>query len=118
SGGGPPQRIIAQNQKNGELGFSNPTLLPGGQWLLFTMVVAPTRTGMPADGRVVAFNLATRERRVLMQSGGPATYAQTGDDPAMSHLLLERDGSLFAMPFDANRIELRGKAIRIIEPGD
>ena len=114
--GGTPQRVVVRDQRNGELGLSNLTLLPGGEWLLFTAFVAPTQAGEPASRRVVAFNLRTGARRVVLPSDGPATYAQTGRDPSKGHLLFERDGSLFAAPFDAKQMSVHNTPIRIGEP--
>jgi eukaryotic-like serine/threonine-protein kinase len=118
SAGGAPQRVVARDEKNGELGFSHLRRLPGGDWLLFTVSVQPTGTSHRVDRRVVAFNVKTGERRMVMASEVPAAYAQTGHDPASSHLLYERDGALFAVPFDATRIQLTGTAVRVIERDD
>ncbi len=113
STGGAPERILARDEKQGEVRFSNLSLLPGGEWIL--LAVSVTSAQDAGSRRVVAFNMKTGRRRVVLVSEGPAAYAQTGHDPASSHLLYERDGSLFAMPFDAKRIELTGTARRVIE---
>lgn len=70
------------------------------------------------DGRAVLFNrdeqiwmhsLKTGHRRVLVDRGSHARYVSSG------HLIYALDGSLMAAPFDAERLELIGPAVPVVQ---
>jgi serine/threonine-protein kinase len=116
STGGHAEQIISRDEQKGELGFLAPQLLPGGRWLLFTVGLAPTAANPRASMAVAAVNVRTGERRTAMPSGGPAVYAQSGGVPSSGHLVYGQDGSLFAAPFDAERVAVRDGPVRVVEP--
>ena len=64
--GGTPEVIVPVK---GREGFRRPRLLPGGEWILFSV--------RPSD-QIVIQSLVTGERRVLMENGGDVTYLPTG----------------------------------------
>ena len=79
-------------------------LLPGGQALLISGM--PDANGAPD---VVTYSLASGEFRVLIADAYDARYVPTG------HLVYWKDGGLFAVPFDANRVEVTGGAVSLVE---
>lgn len=86
----------------------SPQILPGGETVLFTLA-----TGIAADrwdkAKVVAHSIRSGERRVLVDGGSDARYLPTG------HLAYAVGGTVFAVPFDARRLEVTGGAVPIIE---
>jgi Tol biopolymer transport system component len=78
-----------------------PELLPGGEWMLFSV-----SRGVRAwvEGSVVAQSLKNNERRVLVQRGREARYLRNG------YLTYVQDNTLFAAPFDLDTIEISGAA--------
>jgi len=101
--GGSPEQVLAM--KPGEHAHG-PELLPGGDWILFSL-----SRGVRAwsDGSIVAHSLATDERRVLVARGREARYTASG------HLTYVQGDSLFAAPFDVNRVEVTGGAVAMVD---
>ena len=85
-----------------------PQLLPGGQHVLFTLA-----TGTAADrwekARIVVQSVASGERKTLIEGGSDARYVPTG------HLVYAVGGSLFAVAFDLQRLEVRGGPVPMVE---
>jgi serine/threonine-protein kinase len=85
-----------------------PHLLPDRQHVLFTLA-----TGIDFDrwetARVVVQSLVSGERRTLIKGGTDARYVDTG------HLLYALGPTVFAVPFDASRLEVTGGPIAMIE---
>lgn len=68
-------------------------MLPGGEWVLFTL--RPSGANDWDDAQIVAQSLEAGDRRVLISGGRDARYVRTG------HLVYVPEGTLFALPFDA-----------------
>jgi len=83
-----------------------PWPLPEGQALLYTV---RKRRWSWGDEEVVAQSLATGERRVVLKDAADARCLPTG------HLVFLRRGQLFAVPFDAGRLEARGSPVAILD---
>ena len=96
--GGTPELIVPV--KSDEIALPRPQLLPGGEWLLFW--VAP-------GVQVAAQSLITGERHVLIEDGGDVRYLPTG------HLAYAMDGTLLAVPFDAQRRTITGGPVALVE---
>ncbi|MGE0364052.1 MAG: TolB family protein, partial [Vicinamibacterales bacterium] len=79
-----------------------PQVLPGGGAVLYTRV----QPGVPSA--VVVQPLPAGERRTLL-TGDYGRYVPSG------HLLHVQDGALFATPFDASALELKGATTRIAD---
>ena len=85
-----------------------PELLPGGTAVLFSV----TGTNGDSTGSQVAVkSFDTGERRMLLQGSMPR-YARSG------HLLFAREDSVWAAPFDADRLEVTGEAVPVLEDVD
>ena len=83
-----------------------PWFLPNGNAVLFVVGTPGERM---EDGTIEAVLLETGERKVLNRGGTYPRYASSG------HLLYAREATLFAMPFDADRIEPTGEPRPVIE---
>jgi len=103
--GGSPEHILPYDSASGELGQAWPTVLPNGRGLLYRSRV----NNDPADFSIVAFDLRTRERRVLTK-GLLARFIQPG------YLVLVRsDGAVLAAPFDQDDLAFTGPAVPLFE---
>jgi len=84
---------------NGEskLRLAFPSLLPGGKALLCSTPSVSTRTG-----RLMAFDLASRQAKDLDLDGTDPAYLPTG------HLLFGQGTDLYVAPFDLAKLEITG----------
>ncbi len=89
-----------------EVSHSLPTLLPGERVLLYTV---RKRDWTWADEAIVAQDLATGERSVLLRDAVDARYLPSG------HLVFLRRGTLFAVAFDAARLKVRGSPVALTD---
>ena len=97
--GGTPEVVIPVGAN--EIGLQRPQLLPGGEWVLF---------GVFPSGEAVIQSLATGERQVLIENGnGDVRYLSTG------HLAYVLDGTLLAVPFDAEQRIITGGPVPLVE---
>jgi len=93
--GGAPEVLIPL-EATGQIGHG-PQVLPGERAVLFTL-----GRGNWNDGQIVAHSLETGERKVLIEGGSDARYVPTG------HLVYVLDGTLLAVPFDVDKLEVTG----------
>jgi serine/threonine-protein kinase len=83
-----------------------PEFLPGGQAVLFTVWPA----GDSADNAQIAvLDLASGEQKVFIRGGSHAHYVASG------HLIYGIAGTLRAVPFDLNRLEVAGDPVPVLE---
>ena len=104
--GGEPKPLTTLNPEKGEATHRWPDILPGGKTALFTI------HGMSGDyesARIGAVSLETGERRIVFEGGTHARYLPTG------HILYVRGSSLFAVPFDAKRLEVTGSPVPVLD---
>lgn len=85
-----------------------PQLLPGGEHVLFTLATG-SAWGRWSEARVVVQSLTSGQRKVLIDGGSDARLLPSG------HLVYAKDITLFAVPFDAARLELTGAPVAMIE---
>jgi serine/threonine protein kinase/Tol biopolymer transport system component len=103
--GGPARAIVAVDREKGETA-RRPQLLPDGQTVLFTV------NNEAADlraARAMVQSLRTGERKTVIESATDARYVDSG------HLIFARDSTVFAVPFDRVRYEVRGTPTPVIE---
>ena len=81
-------------------------MMPGGKALIFTV----SSGGMNSfdDARIDAFTLDTKMRKTLVQGGFSARYSSSG------HLVYARGGCLYAVPFDAKRLDVTGPPVKVV----
>lgn len=80
--------------------------LPGSPWVLFTGVATSGNWG---EADIVAQNLGSGERKVVVKRGHAARYVSSG------HLVFARGGTLYAVAFDAQRAEARGREVPVVQ---
>ncbi|MBA2260767.1 MAG: serine/threonine-protein kinase [Acidobacteria bacterium] len=85
-----------------------PQMLPGAEWIIFTLASGQHETRWD-KAKIVAHSVRSGERRVLIDGGGDVRYASTG------HLLYAVSGVVFAVPFDAATMTLKGAARPVLE---
>ena len=104
--GGELEELTTLDEEKGEHTHRWPEVLPAGNAVLF---VSHTRNGQFNDGVIEVLDLASRERKVLVRGGSYPRYADSG------HLMYAREGTLYAVPFDAKRLELLGTPGPVVE---
>jgi len=108
--GGQPAVITKADAAKGELGFTSPQLLPGGKYILASVITAKGISELP----VLAVVVATGEKKLLLESAGESRFAPTGPKPGVGHLVYARNGSVFASAFNASTLEL-GSPVPVLE---
>ena len=78
-----------------------PHLLPDGDSVLFSVTTAEGTTRWD-EAQIVVQSLRSGERTVVLDGGSDAYYVRTG------HLLYALADTLFAVAFDADRLEVKG----------
>jgi serine/threonine-protein kinase len=103
--GGKPERVVETQLPERAYG---PHLLPGGQWLLFSLskTVGANRWN---EADIVIQSLATGDRRVLRSGGFDARYVPTGQ---ITYVLQH---TLFASNFDIKTLKLDDQRVRLVE---
>jgi|SRR5579859_2305961 len=76
-----------------------PTWLAGGEWIAFTDYLTQRRS-------IYVVKLSTGEMRVLLKNAQAASYA-------LGYLVYYQGGALWAVPFDADHITIKGNPIQI-----
>ena len=102
--GGKP---VAITELRAEISHRWPQVLPGGRAVLFT---ASTRNGSFEDAAIAVVSLKDRRRKTILEHAGMFPhYLPTG------HLVYVTKGTLFAAPFDLERLEVRGTPAKVWE---
>ena len=103
--GGTPQEVTKRDPQT-ERSHRWPYFVRGRNAVLFT-VQFPSRRWDESNVEVV--NLDTLSREVVYQGGTHPQHVATG------HLLFVRESTLFAVPFDAERLEVTGAPAPVLE---
>ena len=91
--------------QNGEGTHRWPQILPGGKAVLFT---ANTTTAFDA-ANIEVMSLADHRRKTLVRGGTFGRYLPSG------HLVYVNRGTLFAVPFDVDRLEVHGTPVPVLD---
>ena len=102
---GTPEAVIGVEE--GERALHGPQMLPGGEWILFTL--APRGAVSWEDAQIVVQSVETGERVVLIEGGRDARYVSTG------HLVYGVNNVLFAVSFDLDTRAVIGGAVPLVE---
>ena len=105
SAGGEPTVLTKPDRERGEADHLWPQFLPGGQAVLFT--ITPTTGGIDAS-QVAVLDLRTGTQKILVRGGSQAQYVPSG------HLVYAAAGTLRAVAFDLNRLEVIGTPIPVL----
>ena len=101
--GGSPVSVSTVDRKAGERSHRWPHALPGGRVILYSIGSG----GSWDNAKVVAQRLDNGERKVIIDGGCDARYVSTG------HLVYVRGTSLYAVPFDPEKLEVRGQPVEV-----
>ncbi len=115
--GGAPQPLT--RLEKGEVGHRWPEFLPGGKAVLFAAAKGATNW---TNAKVAVQSVGTGERRDLfiIQAGTQLRYAPSGPTAIASgrqagHLVYAQAGTVMAVPFDPQRLEVTGAALPVVE---
>jgi serine/threonine protein kinase len=84
-----------------------PQLLPGGEWVLFTL--RPAGVSSWDAAQIVVQSVTTGERKIVIERGRDARYVATG------HLVYAVGGTLVAVAFDVAALRVLGSAVSLVE---
>ena len=104
-GGMPEQLATVETDEQA----SGPQVLPGGEFLIFSIAREQDGFERYDKARIVVQSLATGERRTLIEGGSEARYLPTG------HLLYALGGSILAVSFDPARQMVTGGPVSVVE---
>ena len=102
--GGEAEVLTTPDAENGEVDHLVPAFLPGGNAVLFTI----TNTQGTDNSQVALFDMETGEYRILIPGGSGARYVASG------HIVYGVAGTLRAVPFDRDALEVRGTPVPVV----
>ena len=102
--GGRPQKLTDADPQT-ENSHRWPQVLPGGA-ILFT-IQSPSQRDQ--DSRIAIFSPETGKQKVIVEGGTYGRYVPTG------HLVYAKGGTLFAAPFDIQKLELTRPTVPVLE---
>jgi Tol biopolymer transport system component len=103
--GGQPEILTTPDRTKEEYSHRLPHFLPDGKSVLFTVMEAP----WSLDPRLALLDLQTRKWREVLKDAADGRYLSTG------HLVFLREGTLMAVAFDLNRLEVKGQPVPVVE---
>jgi len=103
--GGDVETLATPDTAAGELEYTWPEFLPGGDAVLFTIVPRGARSGR--DAAIASLDLVSREITRVLDGGSAPRYAESG------YLVFSVDGSLRAVEFDARSQRVRGDPVEL-----
>jgi Tol biopolymer transport system component len=109
SAGGAPQPVATLDKQTGENTQRWPQVLPGSKTVLFTSSDTGGTIGAFDEADIVAYSMASGQRKKLLHGGFYARYLPSGQ------VVYMHEGTLFAVPFDLKRLEVTGQPAPILE---
>ena len=104
--GGTPTQLTTPDAKKGEQAHRDPQVLTNGRAVVFTIFPSDNQA---ESAQIGALDLQTHQQKVVVQGGGTPHYISTG------HLVYGVAGTLRAVRFDPNRLEVRGNPTPVLE---
>ena len=102
--GGDPEALTYPDPSSPDENHLWPEILPGGGAVLFTVL-----SGSVSSAQIAVLNLGSGEHRVLIPGGSYPRYSPTG------HIVYGMDGSLYAVAFDLDRLEVTGAPVELVD---
>ncbi|MFY9559943.1 MAG: protein kinase [Terriglobales bacterium] len=103
--GGQPRQVTRIGSQPDDRAHLWPDVLPGGRGLIFTVWTGKTFN----EGRIEGILFKTGKRALLVEGGTDGRYLAGG------YLAYARNGTLFVVGFDPERLELKGTPVPVIE---
>jgi Tol biopolymer transport system component len=112
--GGTPVPVTKLDSSRHESTHRFPSFLPDNRHFLY---VAANLLGAPDDpaNLIRVASIDSKDDQALIPAYSNTIYAASAAGAAEGHLLYQRDGSLFAQPFDPARLKTSGQAVPIAE---
>jgi Tol biopolymer transport system component len=104
--GGTPEILLAADDAKG---YGTPEVLPGGEAVLLATRLGTGGAGRADQGRIDVLSLATGDLRTLIEGGFAPKYAASG------HIVFYRSNGLWAVPFDAARLQTTGREMPVVD---
>jgi serine/threonine-protein kinase len=104
--GGEAQELTTLDEAAGEISHRWPQWLPGGKRILYTSGTADSDF---SSASLVVLDVESGDRTVIHRGGYYGRYVQTG------HILFVNDGTVFALPFDVNKLQAKGTQFPVLE---
>ncbi len=104
--GGTPMPATSLDKEKGEVTHRWPQVLPGARAVLFTASVTGSRYD---EASIEVQSLETGRRKTLIRGGYYGRYLASG------HLVYARGTTLFAVPMNAERLELEGSPTAVLD---
>jgi serine/threonine-protein kinase len=98
--------VLTRPVQKGEVNHRWPQVLPGGNAVLFT---TSTVSGQYEQGLIDVLLLKTGQWKTVQRGGYFGRYVPSG------HLIYISQGTLFAVPFDLDRLEVRGTPVPLFD---
>jgi eukaryotic-like serine/threonine-protein kinase len=102
--GGNATPVTTLDASRSETGHFSPQFLPDGKHFLYF-----AQSSKAENNAIYVALLDSREKKLLLNVASNPVYVPTG------YLLFHRQGTLMAQPFDADRLQLSGEAVPIVE---
>jgi len=107
AGGGAPETVAGL--ANGELALALPQILPGGKAVLLS-----AGTALDVDKQTIeVLTLKDRHRKMVARGGQSPRYLATSG--TVGHLIYVNKATLFAVPFDPDKLETHGTAVPVLD---
>ncbi len=106
--GGEPTALTTVDRAKGERTHRWPQAVPNEDLVLFTVGTMDSPESYD-DAQIQAIRPSTGEQRTVLEGASTARYVPSG------HLVFGREGFLFAVPFDVDSLEVRGKPVPVME---
>jgi len=104
--GGAPQPLSTLDKQAGEITQRWPQVLPGAKAVLYT---SSTHGYHYEDADIIVYSMASGQRKTVLRGGFYARYLPSGQ------LVYMREGTLFAVAFDLDRLEVRGTPVPVLD---
>jgi serine/threonine-protein kinase len=108
--GGEPQ-VVGKPEEHGERTWRWPQVLPGGENVMFTGLVAASAAAADS-ANIEILSLKSGRVKVVRRGGYFGRYLPSG------HLIYIRQGTIYGVPFDLGRQEIRGAPAPLAEDID
>ena len=105
--GEPLKRVTHIEPNTNERTHRWPFVLPGGESVLFA--VSHNTSASWDEAHIAVGSIETGEHRILIEGGTSPHYVTTG------HIVYARAGSLHAVPFDLDRLEVTGPSVTVVD---